>query len=79
MAEGQLPENSDSAGGHLHYGFADCWEFVVQGQFETPLSANCPTSLAATGAFLKYIVKPGVLQDQTGLTMQPSLDRCGQR
>jgi len=52
-----------------NYGFAERWEFVVQGQFEAPLSPTGPTSLAATGAFLKYVVKPGVLQDQTGLSI----------
>jgi hypothetical protein len=52
-----------------NYGFAERWEFVAQGQFETPLSPTGPTSLAATGAFLKYVVKPGVLQDQTGLSI----------
>jgi hypothetical protein len=51
-----------------NYGFAERWEFVAQGQFETPLSPTGPTSLAATGAFLKYVVKPGVLQDQSGLS-----------
>jgi hypothetical protein len=52
-----------------NYGFAERWEFVAQGQFETPLSPTGPTSLAATGAFLKYVVKPGVLQDQSGLSL----------
>jgi hypothetical protein len=52
-----------------NYGYAERWGFVVQGQFETRLSANGPTTAAATGAFLKYVVKPGVLQDQTGLSI----------
>jgi hypothetical protein len=53
----------------FNYGFAEHWEFVAQGQLETPLSPSSVSSLAATGAFLKYVVKPGVLQDQTGLSI----------
>jgi hypothetical protein len=53
----------------FNYGFAERWEFVAQGQFETPLSPSGPSSFAATGAFLKYVIKPGVLQDQTGLSI----------
>jgi hypothetical protein len=56
-------------------GLSDCngatssegWEFVAEGQFETPLSPAGPATFAATGAFLKYVVGPGVLQDQAGL------------
>ena len=53
----------------FNYGFADRWEFVAQGQFETPLSPSGPASFVGTGAFLKYVVKPGVLQDQTGVSI----------
>jgi hypothetical protein len=53
----------------FNYGFAERWEFVAQGQFEIPLSPSGPTSFAATGAFLKYLIRPGVLQDQTGLSI----------
>jgi opacity protein-like surface antigen len=53
----------------FNYGFAEHWEFVAQGQYETPLSPGGVSSLAATGTFLKYVVKPGVLQDQTGLSI----------
>jgi hypothetical protein len=53
----------------FNYGFAERWEFVAQGQFETPLSPSGPSTFSATGAFLKYVVKPGVLQDQTGLSI----------
>ena len=52
-----------------NYGFAERWELVIEGQVETPLSPAGPTSLAATGAFLKYVIKPGVLQDQAGLSI----------
>jgi hypothetical protein len=52
-----------------NYGFAERWEMVLQGQVETPLSPGGPSSLAATGAFLKYVLKPGVLQDQSGVSI----------
>jgi hypothetical protein len=52
-----------------NYGFAERWELVMEGQFETPLSPTGPSSFAATGAFLKYVIKPGVLQDQAGLSI----------
>ena len=52
-----------------NYGFAERWEMVLQGQVETPLSQGGPSSLAATGAFLKYVVKPGVLQGQSGVSI----------
>ena len=56
-------------GVRYNYGFAERWELVIEGQVETPLSPTGPTSLAATGAFLKYVIKPGVLQDQAGLSI----------
>jgi hypothetical protein len=52
-----------------NYGFAERWEMVVQGQVETPLSPTGPSTLAATGAFLKYVVQPGVLQNQSGVSI----------
>jgi hypothetical protein len=52
-----------------NYGFAERWEMVLQGQVETPLSPTGPSSLAATGAFLKYVVQPGVLQNQSGVSI----------
>jgi hypothetical protein len=33
-----------------NYGFADCWEFVVQEQFETPLSAKLPDKPRGNGS-----------------------------
>jgi hypothetical protein len=53
----------------FNYGFAERWEFVAEGVFETPLSPSGPSSFSATGAFLKYVVKPGALQDQAGLSI----------
>jgi len=49
-----------------NYGFAERWEVVLQSQVDTPLSPTGPSSLAATGAFLKYVIQPGVLQDKSG-------------
>jgi len=50
----------------INYGFSKDWEAIVQGQLETPLSSPSQTSLTATGAFLKYVLRPGSLQDQSG-------------
>jgi hypothetical protein len=52
-----------------NYGFAERWEMVLQGQIENSLSQGGPSSLAATGAFLKYVVQPGVLQGQSGVSI----------
>jgi hypothetical protein len=53
----------------FNYGFAERWEMVLQGQVETPLSLGGPSTLAATGAFLKYVIQPGVLQGQSGISI----------
>ena len=51
----------------LNFGIAKNWEAVFEGRFETPLPISSgPTSLTDAGAFLKTILRPGVLQDQTG-------------
>jgi hypothetical protein len=50
----------------LNFGFSKNWEAVLQGQVETPLSTSGPASLAATGFFLKNVLREGVLQDKTG-------------
>ena len=42
------------------------WEAVLEGQVETPFSPSGPSSLAATGAFLKHVLRDGSLQDKTG-------------
>jgi hypothetical protein len=52
-----------------NYGFAERWEMVLQGQVETPLSPGGPSTLFATGAFLKYVIQPGVLQDKSGISI----------
>jgi hypothetical protein len=53
----------------FNYGFAERWEMVLQGQIETPLSPGGPSTLTATGAFLKYVIQPGVLQDKSGISI----------
>jgi len=50
----------------INYGFAKDWEVVFEGRAETPLPASGPTAFTDGGAFLKHILRPGVLQDQTG-------------
>ncbi|HLZ06893.1 MAG TPA: hypothetical protein VKR55_32695 [Bradyrhizobium sp.] len=50
----------------INYGFSDGWEAVLEGQGQTPLSPQGPTSLTAAAAFLKHVLVPGSLQDKTG-------------
>lgn len=50
----------------LNFGLIKNWEAVFEGRFETPLSEPGPTTLTDAGAFLKYVMRPGVLQDQPG-------------
>jgi hypothetical protein len=50
----------------FNYGFAPDWEAVLQGQIESEIAPTNHESLTANGAFLKYVVRPGVLQDQSG-------------
>jgi hypothetical protein len=50
----------------LNFGLAKGWEAVFEGQLQTPLSSDRPTSLTAAGAFLKHVLRPGVLQDAQG-------------
>jgi hypothetical protein len=42
------------------------WEAILEGQLQTPFSPSGPTNLAASGASLKHIIRPGSLQDQIG-------------
>jgi hypothetical protein len=67
---GRLQTGSQSSliapGVVYNYGFAERWEVVLQAQMLTPISPNGPASLAATAAFLKWVVLPGVLQGQSG-------------
>jgi hypothetical protein len=49
----------------FNYGFADRWELVLQGTAQTLPEGAGPISVS-NGAFLKYVLVPGVLQDKTG-------------
>ncbi|MBO0717393.1 MAG: hypothetical protein J2P55_08690, partial [Rhizobiales bacterium] len=42
------------------------WEAVLEGQLQTPFSPSGPTTLSASGAFLKNVFRPGSLQDKIG-------------
>jgi hypothetical protein len=50
----------------FNFGFAQDWEAVLQGQLETQISPSSQEILTATGVFLKHVVRPGALQDQSG-------------
>jgi hypothetical protein len=51
----------------LNFGFAPGWEAVFSGQGQFPQSpSDDPSSIANVSAFLKHVVRPGVLQDQSG-------------
>jgi hypothetical protein len=50
----------------LNFGLVKNWEAVFEGRFQTPLSEPGPTILTDAGAFLKYVMRPGVLQDRPG-------------
>src|SRR5882757_2160222 len=50
----------------FNFGLSEGWEAVFEGQGQTPLSPQGPTSLTAAGAFLKHVLQPGSLQDKTG-------------
>jgi hypothetical protein len=50
-----------------NYGFAERWEMVLQTEFDSPPGG--PSSFAASGAFLKYVIQPGVLQGQNGISI----------
>jgi hypothetical protein len=50
----------------LNFGLAKNWEAVFEGRLETPLQISGPTVFTDGGAFLKGVLRPGVLQDQSG-------------
>ena len=52
----------------LNFGFADRWEFVLQGTAQAPPEGGGPLSVP-DAAFLKDAVRPGVLQDKPGPSM----------
>jgi hypothetical protein len=41
-------------------------QLVLEGRLETPLSPSGPSTFTASGAFLKHVLREGVLQDKTG-------------
>jgi hypothetical protein len=52
-----------------NYGFAERWEMVLQTEMLSPITGGGQPSVAATGAFLKYVIQPGVLQGQSGVSI----------
>ena len=52
-----------------NYGFADRWEMVLQTEMLTPIAGGGQPSIAATGAFVKYVIVPGVLQEKSGISV----------
>jgi hypothetical protein len=51
----------------LNLGLAEAWEAVLEGQGEPALPpASARTSLVGNGAFLKGVIREGVLQDKPG-------------
>ena len=49
----------------VNYGFAERWELVLQGTPQVPPEGAGPLSVS-NGAFLKYVLQPGVLQEKQG-------------
>ncbi|WP_298252125.1 hypothetical protein [Bradyrhizobium sp.] len=52
-----------------NYGFADRWEAIFQTEMLSPIMGGGEPSIQDAGAFLKYVVKPGVLQGQSGISI----------
>jgi hypothetical protein len=50
----------------LNFGLTKELEAVFEGRLLTPLSSSEPPSLTDAGAFLKYVLRAGVLQDKSG-------------
>jgi hypothetical protein len=51
-----------------NYGFAERWELVLQGEAQAFPEAAGPSNVP-NGAFLKYVIQPGVLQDKSGASV----------
>lgn len=64
---GVLPAGSTKAlsDAIFNYGFAERWELVLQGTAQALPEGAGPLSVP-NAAFLKYVLKPGVLQDKPG-------------
>jgi hypothetical protein len=52
----------------FNYGFADRWELVLQGTAQVLPEGSGPISVS-NGAFLKYVLQPGVLQEKPGVSI----------
>ena len=52
-----------------NYGFAERWEMVLQTEMLSPITGGGQPSIQATGAFLKYVILPGVLQEKSGVSI----------
>ena len=52
-----------------NYGFAERWEMVLQTEMLSPITGGGQPSIQATGAFLKYVIVPGVLQEKSGVSV----------
>ena len=52
-----------------NYGFAERWEMVLQTEMLSPITGGGQPSVAATGAFLKYVIIPGSLQGKSGISV----------
>jgi len=67
---GRLQEGSQSflvaPGMVVNFGLTKGLEAVFEGRLLTPLSSSEPPNLTDAGAFLKYVVRSGVLQDKSG-------------
>jgi hypothetical protein len=67
---GRLQEGAQSflvaPGLVVNFGLTKGWEAVFEGRLLTPLSSSEPPNLTDAGAFLKYVVRQGVLQDKSG-------------
>jgi hypothetical protein len=50
----------------FNYGFAEGWEVVLQTETLIPIAPGGQPNIVANGAFLKWVVRPGVLQGQSG-------------
>jgi hypothetical protein len=57
-----------------NYGFAERWEIVLQTEFDSPPGG--PSSFAASGAFLKYVIQPAFSRAKTASASQPNSARC---
>jgi hypothetical protein len=50
----------------VNYGLTKGLEAVFEARLLTPLSSSEPPNLRDAGTFLKYVLRPGMLQDKSG-------------